>query len=121
MPQPCPTTSADQAKLKSLAREGAAGRAVQQRRGVCGTRGLLRDHFAHVRELVEVAFAHVGLDWRKHVITDPTLTRPAEVDFLVGDASKAHRELGWRPEVSFKELIERMVDADLGRNRKRDG
>jgi GDPmannose 4,6-dehydratase len=74
-----------------------------------------------VRELVEVAFAHVNLDWRKHVITDPILTRPAEVDFLVGDASKAHRKLGWRPEVSFKELIERMVDADLDRNRRRDG
>jgi GDPmannose 4,6-dehydratase len=74
-----------------------------------------------VRELVEVAFAHVGLDWRKHVITDPTLTRPAEVDFLVGDASKARRKLGWRPEVSFKDLIERMVDADLDRNRRRDG
>ena len=76
---------------------------------------------ATASELVEVAFAHVGLDWSKHVIVDPTLTRPAEVDFLVGDASKARRELGWRPEVTFKELIERMVDADLNLNRRRDG
>jgi GDPmannose 4,6-dehydratase len=74
-----------------------------------------------VRELVEVAFDHVGLDWRKHVVADPALTRPAEVDSLVGDAAKAHRNLGWRPEVTFKELIERMVDADLDRNRRRDG
>jgi GDPmannose 4,6-dehydratase len=73
-----------------------------------------------VRELVEVAFDHVGLDWKKHVVADATLTRPAEVDSLVGDATKARRKLGWRPEVTFKELIERMVDADLDRHRRRD-
>jgi GDPmannose 4,6-dehydratase len=69
-----------------------------------------------VGELVEVAFNHVGLDWKKHVVSDPAFYRPAEVDYLVGDASKAHRILGWRPEVSFTELIHRMVDADLARN-----
>jgi GDPmannose 4,6-dehydratase len=73
-----------------------------------------------VRELVEVAFDHVQLDWKKHVVLDPALTRPAEVDYLVGDAAKAHRVLGWRPEVSFTQLIHQMVDADLERNRGRD-
>ena len=68
-----------------------------------------------VRELCEVAFAHVGRDWQAHVEVDSSLVRPAEVDLLVGDASKAHRELGWHPEVSFRELIEMMVDADVER------
>ncbi|MFN3475934.1 MAG: GDP-mannose 4,6-dehydratase [Candidatus Methylomirabilales bacterium] len=68
-----------------------------------------------VRELVEIAFSYVGLDWQEHVVIDPALIRPAEVDFLVGDASKARRKLGWRPRVSFRELIEMMVDADLTR------
>jgi len=72
-----------------------------------------------VRELVEVAFEHVQLDWKKHVVLDPALTRPAEVEFLVGDASKARKKLGWKPEVSFRGLIEMMVDADLERNRAR--
>lgn len=66
-----------------------------------------------VREVVEVAFSYVGLDWKEHVVIDPALIRPAEVDFLVGDASKARRKLGWQPKVSFRELIEMMVDADL--------
>jgi GDPmannose 4,6-dehydratase len=66
-----------------------------------------------VRECCEVAFARVGLDWRDHVRTDPHLLRPAEVEFLMGDASKARRQLGWRPEVDFRGLIEGMVDADL--------
>ncbi len=74
-----------------------------------------------VRELVEAAFGYLELDWKKYVVVDPDLTRPAEVDYLVGDASKAHRVLGWRPEVTFRELIHRMVDADLERHRKRDG
>src|SRR5262249_40744142 len=68
-----------------------------------------------VRELVEIAFAHAGLDWQKHVRVDPALLRPAEVDHLLGDASKARQELGWQPEVSFKQLVEMMVDADLAR------
>jgi GDPmannose 4,6-dehydratase len=68
-----------------------------------------------VRDLVEVAFAHVGLDWRKHVAVDPKFIRPAEVDLLLADASKARTELGWAPTVSFEGLIGMMVDADLRR------
>ena len=68
-----------------------------------------------VRELVETAFAHVELDWQKYVVPDPSLMRPAEVDTLVGDASKARRQLDWQPRVGFHELIRRMVDADLER------
>jgi GDPmannose 4,6-dehydratase len=66
-----------------------------------------------VREFCEVAFAHVGLDYRDHVVVDDRFIRPAEVDVLVGDASKAHRVLGWKPEVTFPELVAMMVDADL--------
>lgn len=68
-----------------------------------------------VRELIEIAFGHVGLDWQKYTIQDPALMRPAEVDLLLGDASKARRVLGWQPEVSFSDLIKMMVDADLKR------
>jgi len=68
-----------------------------------------------VRELVEIAFAHVGLDWRKHVVQDPRFLRPAEVDLLLADPSKARTELGWTPEVIFEQLIRMMVDADLRR------
>ena len=70
-----------------------------------------------VRELVEAAFGRVGLDWRQHVEQDPRFMRPAEVDLLVGDASLARAELGWVPEVGFRELVEMMVDADLERLR----
>ena len=70
-----------------------------------------------VRELVEIAFGHAGLDWQRYVRLDPALLRPAEVDHLLGDASKARQELGWQPEVSFKQLVEMMVDADLERLR----
>lgn len=66
-----------------------------------------------VRELVEVAFDHVGLDWKKHVVQDPAFYRPAEVDHLIGDASKARRLLDWKPEVSFVEMVKMMVDSDL--------
>ena len=72
-----------------------------------------------VRDLVEAAFGHVGLDWRKHVITDPRYIRPAEVDVLQADASKAQQELGWTPTVAFNELVAMMVDADLTRLRER--
>jgi GDPmannose 4,6-dehydratase len=72
-----------------------------------------------VRELVEAAFGHVGLDWRKHVTTDPKYVRPAEVDLLQADPSKARRELGWSPKVGFGELVAMMVDADLQRLRGR--
>jgi GDPmannose 4,6-dehydratase len=68
-----------------------------------------------VRELVEIAFARVGLDWQKYVKVDPALLRPAEVDHLLGDASKARKALGWSPQVEFRKLIEMMVDADLQR------
>ena len=65
-----------------------------------------------VRELCEVAFAHVGLAWEDHVVVDDRFLRPAEVDLLVGDSSKANRELGWHHRVGFSELIELMVGAD---------
>ena len=68
-----------------------------------------------VRELVEIAFARVSLDWRKYVKIDPKFLRPAEVDHLIGDPSKANRVLGWEPKVDFKSLIEMMVDADMAR------
>jgi len=68
-----------------------------------------------VRQLVEVAFGHVNLDWRQYVRQDPRFLRPAEVDHLIGDASKAHAALGWRPEVDFPTLIRMMVDADVER------
>ena len=68
-----------------------------------------------VRELCELAFSHVGLDYRDHVVTDPALIRPAEVDHLLGDPSKARQELGWAPDVSFEQMIQMMVDADLER------
>ena len=66
-----------------------------------------------VRQLVETAFAHVGLDWQKYVRIDPAFLRPAEVDHLIGDASKAKRVLGWEPSVSFEKLVAMMVDADI--------
>jgi GDPmannose 4,6-dehydratase len=68
-----------------------------------------------VQDAVEIAFGHVGLDWHDHVVVDAALIRPAEVDQLLGDASKARRVLGWEPRVSFDELIQLMVDADLAR------
>src|SRR6187397_3282558 len=68
-----------------------------------------------VKELIEIAFGRVGLDWQKHVKVDQALLRPAEVDHLLGDPSKAKRELGWTPQVGFKQLVEMMVDADLER------
>jgi GDPmannose 4,6-dehydratase len=72
-----------------------------------------------VRELCEIAFGHAGLDWQKHVVVDPTLVRPAEVDLLMGDAAKARRVLGWAPKHSFRDLIEMMVDADVASVRGR--
>ena len=68
-----------------------------------------------VRELVDLAFRHVGLDWQKYVTVDPALVRPAEVDVLQADPSKARRALGWNPEVSFEQLVVMMVEADLQR------
>ena len=68
-----------------------------------------------VREFVGIAFKHVGLDYREYVEIDPKFYRPAEVNYLCGDASKARNELGWEPKVSFEQLVKMMVDADLDR------
>jgi GDPmannose 4,6-dehydratase len=68
-----------------------------------------------VQELVEVAFARVGLDWEKHVGIDQRFIRPAEVDHLIGTPAKAQAKLGWTPTVDFKGLVHMMVDADLAR------
>jgi GDPmannose 4,6-dehydratase len=70
-----------------------------------------KDH--SVRDLVEVAFGHLDLDWEDHVELDPALLRPAEVDHLIGDYSKAKAKLGWEPRTSFEELIRMMVDSDM--------
>ena len=66
-----------------------------------------------VRELCQIAFARAGLDWERHVVVDKTHVRPAEVDYLIGNADKARRILGWAPKVSFRNLVEMMVDADV--------
>jgi GDPmannose 4,6-dehydratase len=66
-----------------------------------------------VREFVELAFDYLGLDWKKYVVVDPALYRPADVDLLVGDATKARTKLGWAPSVTFEQLVKIMVDADL--------
>ena len=76
-------------------------------------------HTCSVRDLCETAFKYVGLDYRDHVVQDLKYFRPAEVDLLVADPSKARDQLGWVPKVSFTELVEMMVDADLERQRAR--
>lgn len=68
-----------------------------------------------VKNLVELAFAHAGLDWQRHVKVDPDLLRPAEVDHLIGNSAKARRSLGWEPSIDFAGLVAMMVDADLAR------
>ena len=72
-----------------------------------------------VRELCRIAFEHVGLDYERHVTLDPHLVRPAEVDHLLGDLTKARTVLGWEPTVTFEDLICMMVDADLARHEGR--
>jgi len=74
-----------------------------------------------VQDLVEIAFAHAGLDWREYVKQDPALMRPAEVDHLIGDASKARDRFGWTPSIEFRGLVEMMVDADIRRLSDRHG
>jgi len=74
-------------------------------------------HTWTVQQLCEVAFGHAGLDWKEYVKTDAQFLRPAEVELLVADSSKAKRDLGWEPSVDFHHLIEMMVDADLTRHR----
>jgi len=77
---------------------------------------VIATHETHtVKEFCEIAFARAGLDWKDHVRVDPAFVRPAEVDVLIGDPSKAKRTLGWQPTVRFKQLVELMVDADLER------
>jgi len=71
-----------------------------------------------IREFLELAFSHVGLDWRDHVTTDQRFFRPAEVDVLVGDAAKARERLGWQPSTTFPELARMMVEADLDAQRR---
>jgi GDPmannose 4,6-dehydratase len=66
-----------------------------------------------VREFLEIAFSEVGLEWRKFVVIDPKLVRPAEVDLLISDPRRARQELGWEPKVTFRELVKMMVDADV--------
>jgi len=66
-----------------------------------------------VRRFCELAFAYAGLDYRNYVVVDERFFRPAEVDLLVGDPSRAREKLGWKPEVSFEQLVEMMVEADL--------
>jgi GDPmannose 4,6-dehydratase len=66
-----------------------------------------------IRELCEVAFGHVGLDWTDHVVQDPRFYRPAEVDLLIGDPSHAAATLDWKPRTGFEELVRSMVDADI--------
>jgi GDPmannose 4,6-dehydratase len=73
-----------------------------------------------VRQLCEMAFAHVGLDYRDHIVQDPRFMRPAEVDVLVADASKANGRLDWTPACTFRQLVAMMVDADLARHKLRD-
>jgi GDPmannose 4,6-dehydratase len=68
-----------------------------------------------VQDLVEIAFDHVGLEWQKYVKEDPALLRPAEVDHLIGDASKAKTRFGWEPSIDFTGLVRMMVDADVER------
>ncbi|HYU78619.1 MAG TPA: GDP-mannose 4,6-dehydratase [Vicinamibacterales bacterium] len=70
-----------------------------------------------VRELVEIAFEHAGLDWKRYVVTDPRFLRPAEIDHLIGNPEKARAKLGWEPNVDFPQLVKMMVDADLERVR----
>jgi GDPmannose 4,6-dehydratase len=76
-------------------------------------------HTRSVEELVALAFGHAGLDWHEFVVSDPRFMRPAEVDELVGDSSKALRQLGWQPRISFEAMIQEMVEADLERWRER--
>ena len=68
-----------------------------------------------VRDLVQIAFNYVNLNWEDYVIVDPKFVRPAEVEILLGDSTKALKKLGWAPETSFEELIKMMIDADLER------
>jgi GDPmannose 4,6-dehydratase len=71
-----------------------------------------------VREFLEGAFSHAGLDWQRHVVVDPKYLRPTEVDVLLGDSTKARTHLGWRPKIGFQELVQLMVDAEMSGRRR---
>jgi GDPmannose 4,6-dehydratase len=107
------------ARLKlGLAKELALGNLDAKRDwGFAGDYVVAMGENHTVRELVEIAFRHAGLDWQRFVRSDPNLLRPAEVDTLIGDPTKARERLGWRPKVSFAELVAMMVDADVARLR----
>ena len=72
-------------------------------------------HAHSVRDFLDVAFGHVGLNYRDYVVTDPQFFRPAEVQLLLGDSSKARHVLGWKPTHTFEQIVQEMVDADLKR------
>jgi GDPmannose 4,6-dehydratase len=71
-----------------------------------------------VRDMCQIAFRHAGLEMERHLVIDPAFYRPAEVDVLLGDSSKARRALGWEPEINLEQMIQEMVDADLERLRR---
>ena len=71
-----------------------------------------------IMDLIEVAFGHLDLDWKDYITVDEAFYRPAEIYELKGDCTKATKQLGWKPEVTFRELIEMMVDADMARLRE---
>jgi GDPmannose 4,6-dehydratase len=74
-----------------------------------------------IREFLDLAFSHIGLNWEDHVVSDARFLRPAEVDYLIGDASKARERLGWTPKTSFAELVKMMVEADISAQTKAQG
>ncbi len=75
-----------------------------------------------IRDLLDVSFKHAGIDdWASYVKQDPRFYRPAEVDLLIGDASKAHKKLGWKPRVSFEELVQMMYEHDLAEESAKAG
>src|SRR6188474_3316753 len=75
---------------------------------------VIATHETHsVREFLEESFGYAGLDWQKYVVIDPRYFRPAEVDLLLGDSTKARKQMGWTPRVTFKDLVRLMVDADM--------
>ncbi len=91
---------------RSLAQQGCTVAVVEARDRTGG-------RVYSVRDFCEIAFSHAGLNWKDFVVQDPEFMRPAEVDQLIGNPAKAAAQLGWEPEVSFKELVQMMVDADI--------
>ena len=96
---------------------GFLGRAVVRRLEAAGAHRIFiprsNDYDLRTRDGVERAFGRAGLDWERHVEIDPRYFRPAEVDFLCGDPSKAGQELGWKAQTSFEDLVDLMVDGDI--------